>query len=417
MFPHWRLRIWLTLAVILAAVVVLIELSGRKPTASVAVVEVHRDNISATVTSNGRIEPITPYVLRAQFPTFVTKVMAHEGQRVKSGELLATLDDADVRANLARAREQLVRAQDDLRAARAGGRGDEAAQIDAALRRAELDRDRLEHQRDALQRLVASQAATKDEVVQNAAALARAQADRLEAQKKKEEFTRRVQIDAERASLLVTQSGEEIRSLDDKLRSARVMAPVDGTLYSLDVKKGDFLKIGDPIAEVADLRKVRVRAFIDEPDLGMLEPGQTVELTWDGLPTERWFGRTEQIPKEVVSRGQRSVGEVLCPINNDKLELLPNTNVNIWVHVREKKNVLIVPRGAVRFEGTRRFVFIVQGGLLTQRSRLQKREIRLGIASPTSFEVVEGLREGETIALPTDVELRDRMTVNVVQPE
>jgi HlyD family secretion protein len=417
MFPHWRLKIWLWLAASLVAVVLLVQYSGRKPTTRVALVEVRREDLSASVTSNGKVEPVTPHVLRAQFSTFVTKVIARAGQHVKSGELLATLDDKDLRAALSRAKEQLVRAQDDLRAARAGGHADEAAQIDAGLRRAELERDRLQRQRDALERLAASQAATKEEVAQNNAVLARAQADLLEAQKKKEEFTRRTQLDLERAALRVAQSNDEVRSLDEKVRSARVVAPIEGTLYSLDVKTGDYLKVGEPIVEVADLRHIRVRAFIDEPDLGMLEPNQTVEITWDGMPSQRWFGRTDEIPKEVVSRGQRSVGEVLCPIQNEKLELVPNVNVNVWIRVREKKNVLIVPRGAVRFEGTRRFVFIAESGLLPQTRKLLKREVKLGIASPTNFEVVDGVREGDKLALPTDVELRDGMTVSVVSKE
>lgn len=417
MVPKWRLRIWLFLIAAGVLVFALIQLSGRQPTARVAVVDVRRENLSASVSSNGKVEPITPYILRAQFPTFVTRVPAREGQHVKRGELLVTLDDTDMRAALARAQEELLRAQEDLRIARAGGREDEAAQIDAALRRAELERDRLQRQHDALGRLAASQAATREEVAQNAVALARAQADWQEALKKKDDFARRVKLDRGRAALLVARFTEEVRSYGEQLRSARVTAPIDGTLYSLDVKLGDYVKVGDPIIEVADLHHVRVRAFIDEPDLGQIEPNQMVELTWDGLPGQRWFGRTEHVPREVVSRGQRSVGEVLCPVGNDKLELLPNINVNVSVHVRERKNVLVIPRGAVRFEGTHRFVFLVVDGLLPKSSRLQKREVKLGIASPTSFEVLDGLREGETVALPTDVELRDGMRVAVVRPE
>jgi HlyD family secretion protein len=417
MFPRWRLRIWLTLAAAAVAVILLIQLSGRKPTASVSVIQVQRESLSASVTSNGKVEPVSPYVLRALFPTFVSKVIAKEGQHVKKGELLVTLSDEQVRADLAHAREDRVRAQDDLRVAQAGGRADEAAQLDAAIQRAQLDRNRLQSRHDTLQRLAASQAATKEEIAQNAADLARAQSDLVEAQKKKDEFVRRAQLDVEAASLRLTRATEEVKSLKDKLDSAEVRAPIEGTLYSLTVKQGDFLKIGDPIAEVADLHRIRVRAFIDEPDLGVLEPNQTVEITWDGLPNERWSGHTEAIPKEVVPRGQRSVGEVLCPVQNDKLELLPNTNVNVWVHVQERKNVLVVPRGAVHSEGTHRYVFVVLDVPLRNYSRLQRKEVKIGIASPTSFEVVSGVTEGETLALPTDVELRDGMRVYLVREE
>lgn len=402
---------WLVLAGVVATVIVLVKLSGRQPVPRVAVVQVVRENLNATISSNGKVEPITPYSLRAQFPTFVEKVLAVEGQAVTRGQLLLTLVADDVHAELDRAREQLVAAQDALRAARAGGRADEAAQLESDLRKAEIERERLRRERAALERLVAQQAATKEELRQNQATLDRAEADWQRLQSAREEFIRRTRLEVERAALLVEHSRSEIRSLEDKVRSARVTAPVDGTLYSLPVHARDFVKVGDLMAELADLHRVRVRAFIDEPELGGIEPDQTVEITWDALPSKTWEGRTEQIPKQVVSRGTRSVGEVLCSVANDKLELLPNININVRIHLRERRNALVVPRGAVRIEGTHRYVYMVgNGGLGT---RLHKREIKVGIASATKYEVLEGLSGGETVALPGDIELRDDMAVRL----
>ena len=402
---------WLLLAGAVATVIVLVKLSGRQPVPRVAVVQVVRENLNATISSNGKVEPITPYSLRAQFPTFVEKVLAVEGQAVTRGQLLLTLVADDVHAELDRAREQLVAAQDALRSARTGGRADEAAQLESDLRKAEIERERLRRERAALERLVAQQAATKEELRQNQAALDRAEADWQRLQSAREEFIRRTRLEVERAALLVEHSRSQIRSLEDKVRSARVTAPVDGTLYSLPVRARDFVKVGDLMAELADLHRVRVRAFIDEPELGGIEPDQTVEITWDALPSKTWEGRTEQIPKQVVPRGTRSVGEVLCSVANDKLELLPNININVRIHLRERRNALVVPRGAVRIEGTHRYVYMVgNGGLGT---RLHKREIKVGIASATKYEVLEGLSGGETVALPGDIELRDDMAVRL----
>jgi len=61
-------------------------------------------------------------------------------------------------------------------------------------------------------------------------------------------------------------------------------------------------------------------------------------------------GKTENIPKQVVPHQNRSVGELLCAVNNDKLELLPNINVNVRINSRERIGVLSVPRGAVAAE-------------------------------------------------------------------
>jgi hypothetical protein len=78
-------------------------------------------------------------------------------------------------------------------------------------------------------------------------------------------------------------------------------------------------------------------------------------------------------------------------------------------------NVLAVPRGAVASEGEHRFVFVVRAKQLgVGKSTLEKREIKVGIADATSYEVIGGLQEGEMVALPGDVDLRDGMAVQVV---
>ena len=63
-----RKRMWAVLAVAVVLVVVLVRLSGRQPVARVAMVRAVRENLNAIVSSNGKVEPITPYAIRAQFP-------------------------------------------------------------------------------------------------------------------------------------------------------------------------------------------------------------------------------------------------------------------------------------------------------------------------------------------------------------
>ena len=87
------------------------------------VVGVAREDLSATITSNGKVEPISPTVARAEFPAFVDKVTATEGQSVRRGQVILTLNAADVRSQLAQARADLLTVQNDLRNARAGGQG------------------------------------------------------------------------------------------------------------------------------------------------------------------------------------------------------------------------------------------------------------------------------------------------------
>jgi HlyD family secretion protein len=411
-----RILLYLLVAGVLAFV--LIELSGRKPVAKISAVTPMRENLISSISSNGKVEPIEPFVMRAQLDTFVEKVHAKEGQPVRKGQLLLELNVKDATAQLSEAQAKLLRAQDDLRAARTGGRADEAARAAGDLAKMQAERDRLQKNHDALARLIAQQAATQEELSANDLALMKAQAEVTRLAAVKQEFNRGVNLDANRAALQVQQAQNEVAALEDKTRNGRITAPADGTLYSLPVKAGDYVKLGELLAEMADLHKIRVRAFIDEPELGSLEPNEPVKITWDALPNRTWVGKTEIIPKQVVARGARSVGELLCAVNNDKLELLPNTNVNVRINSRERLGVLTVPRGAVEAQGGRRYVFVVKEKQLgVGKSTLEKREIHVGIADATSYEVISGLQEGEMVALPGDVDLRDGMDVIVISTE
>ena len=193
------------------------------------------------------------------------------------------------------------------------------------------------------------------------------------------------------------------------MRSATVIAPADGTLYSLPVRLGDFVKLGDVLAEMADLRHVRVRAFVDEPDLGSLAQDQDVQVLWDAMPNRIWNGKVEQVPKQVVPRGSRSVGEVLCSVNNDKLELLPNVNVEVRIQVHQQHAILVLPRGAVRYDQGQHFVFAFDG------DAVHRRDIKVGVASSDKYELLSGLNLGDKVALPGDVSLQDGMKVRAAE--
>lgn len=399
-------RIWIGLAVAAGlAVILLVALAGRGDVPQVRIVSTTREDLTASITSNGKVEPISPTVAHAEFPTFVEKLMAAEGQSIHRGQPILTLGVADVRSQLAQARANLLVAQSDLRNARTGGPPADVAQLNGDLLKAQSQVANLERTHTALEQLVAKQAATQDELAQNEVALAQARTNLNTLQQKKEYMARQAGVDVEGYELRVKQLQDQVQSLDEKVRSATVTATSDGTLYSLPVHQGDYVQVGQTLAEMADLRQVRVRAFVDEPDLGWLEINQVVQVSWDAKPASSWTGQVEQVPKQVVGRGTRSVGEVLCSIDNSNLELLPNVNVEVRILVRERPKALVVPRAAVRYDNGKHYVFVYAG------DKIHRREITVGIASATKYEVVAGLAEGDRVALPEDQELRDGMEI------
>src|SRR3974377_1091667 len=114
-----RTLLFLALAAIVAFV--LVRLSGRQPVAKISATTPVRQHTVSSISSNGRVEPISPYTIRAELDTFVGKVLASEGQNVKKGQLLLRLDVRDATSTLSAAKARLLRAQDELRSAQAGG--------------------------------------------------------------------------------------------------------------------------------------------------------------------------------------------------------------------------------------------------------------------------------------------------------
>lgn len=410
---RWTLtrRVRVVLGFVVVLVIVLLYFNSRRPAARVSVIPVERQAISSSIETNGKVEPITPYALRAQFDGFVDRVPATAGQQVHSGQLLATLDDREIRAQADQVRVQLVSQQAELRTAKGGGRPDEAARITGDLRVAESQRDQLQKQQETLTKLVAEKAATPQEVENNRTALERANTQVEQLRKSKQEFESQVELDRGRLTLAVANSETQLRDLQAKVSSARLVSPINGTLFSLPVHAGDFVHIGDLLADVANLRRVRVRAFIDEPELGQLRPNQMVVVTWSALPGRTWTGQTENVPREVVARGARNVGEVLCSVSNEGMELIPNTTVDVRIDLSGRENVLVIPRGAVQIDHSHDYVYRVED------DRLHRVEIHPGITNPTSIEVVSGLQEGDVVAMPGDIRFKDNMRVSVVTPE
>jgi HlyD family secretion protein len=404
-------RLWIVVGGAIALTVLLVFLGGRGSPARVAVVDVKRESLSSAISTNGKVEPVTPHSFRARYPTFVARVFVVEGQQVKRGQMLFSLDDTEVQADLAQARADLAAQQEALNVAKAGGYASQAAKATADLQKAQASRDQLRRDNEVLTKLVTEKAATPEELQQNRLQLSQAESDVQATEKVKQTLEKQAKLDEGRVALQVEHSRATVSDLEERLNSAHGSAPIDGTLYSLPIRQGDFVKAGDLLAELADLHQVRIRAFIDEPELGQIDVNQSVEILWDAHPDRVWNGKTEILPKQVVTRGTRSVGELLCSVSNDRLDLLPNTTVDVRIHVSERPSALVVPRGAVSIDGDNRYVFRVQD------NRLHRVSVKVGVANPTSMEVLSGLNEGDVVALPGEAALKDNLIVKEVRRE
>jgi HlyD family secretion protein len=368
-----------------------------------------RETISNTISTNGKIEPLENFEAHAPVATTVRKLYVHEGDWVKKGQLLLQLEDADIRAQAARAVTQLRSAQADLTAVRTGGTHEEVLTNQAELIKARTERDAAERNLAAMQKLQQRGAASPAELQEAENRMKRAQAEvNLLEQKQGGRYSR---PEVSKAQAQAAEGSATYAAAQALLRDANVRAERDGMVYSLPVREGQYVNPGDLLVQVANLATVQLRAFVDEPEIGRLAKGQKVTVTWDALPGRSWEGTLTRVPTTVTLRGTRTVGELTCEVANSDMKLLPNVNVSVLVITARHENALTIPREAVRDEAGKRYVFeIVEG-------ELKRREVETSVSNLTRIEITRGLKEQAQVALGSEsVEtLRDGMPVRVVR--
>jgi HlyD family secretion protein len=285
-------------------------------------------------------------------------------------------------------------AQADQSALKTGGTQEEVLTLNAQLVKARSARDVAQRNLDALRRLQQSGAASPGEVRQAEDALQRTQADvTLAEQKQKDRYSK---PEAERIEALGAEAQAAYDAAEDALIKSGVRAPFDGMVYSLPVKQGAFVQAGDLLLQEADLSHVLVRAFVDEPDVGRLQTGQKVEITWDALPGRTWTGTVNTVPATVKLRGSRNVGETTCVVDNHDLRLLPNVNVGVTIVVAEHDNVLTLQRDALRIDEAKPYVYRIVD------NHVKRQTIEFSLQNLTRVEITSGLSEGDRVALPAE---------------
>jgi len=381
--------------------------SFRQSPLKVRAVGVERGPIRSVVSTNGKIEPIQNFEAHAPISTTVKQLLVKEGDHVRKGQLLLQLDDADIRSQAARAQAQVKTAQAEQSVLKAEGTQEEVLTLQAQLIKARDAVDAARHNLDAQRRLQKDGATSPGEVRQAEDTLRGAQADlTLIEQKQKDRYSdsEAARIDAQAAEAQAAYDAAE-----DALRKSSVRAPFDGIVYSLPVRQGAFVQAGELLLQEADLSKVLVRAFVDEPDIGRLQPGQRVEVTWDAVPGRTWIGAVSTIPSTVKLRLSRQVGETTCVLDNKDLRLLPNINVGVTIVVAEHSNVLTLERDALRIDEAKPYVYRVVD------NHLKRQTIEVSLQNLTRVEITSGLSEGDSVALPADDKpLVDGASVKIV---
>ena len=369
MAMSWHRALWL-----LPLVVVLVTVRawcGRTAAPSVQTVAARRAPLRVVVSTNGKIEPVDDIEVRARLDGRVVRI-PDPGKAVAAGDEMVRFDDGPVAGQVAAAESERLAALESLRVARAT----------AAERLDRVTTDRTLQREGALTREVLAQS-------ERAAREAAAQVEFLEHD----------------VPLRVAALNKRIAELRAQQQASVVTAPFAGTIYKTQAKKGEMVHLGDPLLWLADLEHLRVRANVDQVDLGRVRPGQPVRVTANAFQGRAWNGTVSEVVPNVVVKESRSVSESLARLEPPTDGLVPGMTVDVEIVVAEDPNTLQVPAEAVQTQGRESFVYRVDG------RRLRRTLVRTGLTSVSAVAIAEGLDEGALVVVGPTEGLADGMRV------
>ena len=408
-----RMKFGIFAAIAIVAVVGLF-MAGRakkkNAATEVRLEQVGRRDLVSAVTASGRIEAQTKVDVSADITGRIIRIGVKEGDLVTKGQFLIQIDPAQYQANVARSQGLVASAQAGLVQSRAN-----RDQAERALTRAkELAK--------AGSNLIAPEA-----VEQSQTAYEVADANWRASQ---------AQLDQARAGL---------REAQDQLSKTRLIAPMSGRVVRLAVEEGEvavpgtFSRETGLLLTIADLSVILANVKVDETDVVRLARGDSVEVTIDAFPDTTFTGRVTKISNSAQMTATQTSGgstdqavdfEVEVTLDNPPADVRPDLSCTSRIVTDTRVKALSVPiialtvrdnepvpnenapggaaspapaRGdssAARKKDTEG-VFVVNDGIATFRA------VKVGIAGDEHFEIVEGLREGETIVAGTYQAIRD----------
>jgi HlyD family secretion protein len=298
---------WGSLGKILMGMTLVAGAACSKKASTALVIEtapVERRSIVLTVQANGTVEPVNVVEVKSKASGTIIRMPVDIGSNVKAGDMLVQIDPRDVQNQYDQA----------------------AADVSSAT----VSRSTALAQRNRDAELFKQKIITAQEM--DAATLAFATAD---------------------ASLIKARTNLSIARL--RLADATVTAPTNGTIIEKPVSLGMVITSatssasgGTTILRMADLSKVRMRAFVNETDIGNVKPGQVATVTVDAFPNRRFAGIVEQVEPSAVVQSSVTMFPVLVTLSNLDGALKPGMNGQVTMEVARHDNVLAIPSDAVR---------------------------------------------------------------------
>jgi RND family efflux transporter MFP subunit len=343
------------------------------PTASVA--SVTRGDLSSTLTVAGAFQPYQEVDLHAKVSGYIRRINVDIGDRVRTGQIVATLEVPELNAQVAAAQAQIRHSQSEIARARDGVTLAEANH--SALHAAYARLSEASNRRPGL---IAAQE------------LDDARARDQDAEAKINEA--KSALEAAKEQLGISQAeNQRVKSLEDY---SVVTAPFNGVVTMRYADVGSLIQAGTtsdtqsmPVVKLAQSDLLRLRMPVPEEDVPFIKSGGDVQIklqaTGKTIP-----GKIVRFTRELTTSTRTMLAEVDVP--NPDLALSTGMTAEAAIVLQTQKNVLIVPAGAVLKSSGQAYVLIVDAN-----NSVQKRAVTLGIQGPDRVEVTQGLAEHESV--------------------
>jgi HlyD family secretion protein len=390
-------------AVLLVAVVVASASAKRDKGVEVRLEGVGARDLVAVVTASGKVQPKRKVDVSADITGRITRLAVREGDYVAKGQFLLQIDPTIYQSNLQRARAAVSSAEAS------------AVQADANRDQAKRALERTEELRRQNPNLISpeqlEQAQTAYDVAQ---ALATAS---------------RHQVDQTRAAF------QEAR---DQLAKTKLTAPMAGRVTRLAVEEGEvavpgtFSRETGLLLTVSDLSVIQTVVQVDETDVVRLHLGDSVEVSIDAFPDTAFTGRVTKISDSAILTGASSAGagqtdravdyEVEITLDKPPEDVRPDLSATARIITDTRDSALAIPIIALTVRehtrigteikpadttGTKGKAKEAEGVFLVSSGKANFRPVKVGIAGDEYFEVLDGLRAGDTIVAGPYQAIRD----------
>jgi HlyD family secretion protein len=398
---------WLVLVLLLATAAAVFWIV-RRPT-QVVVTHPQLVSLTETIASSARVGGVQESAVGALFSGTVAQLFVRAGDRVQAGQKLAVLRNEVTREQKAQAQKAVQTAQARVaQVSRAPSQSEmdeaqhqvteaqaQAAQADADLQLAtkQFERTRQMVEQGLIARSEFDTAQANHQSLQARVRSARATAKVREARVKTLKETPREE-DVLVAKAQLAEAQQALRVAEQQAREAVVTAPFAGVVTALNAEQGQTVGSSGVLDLVSDSLEIRVD--LDESNLADLELGQRAVLSSSALGGETFEGRLTDIGAGVDPA--RGIVTVRITPDAPPAWLRPGQTVNVNVITNEKAERLIVPSTAVRRQGSRSIVMVVDGGQAVERTVATRPAVEQGIP------VVSGVtKHDEVVVDPTGV--------------